>query len=142
MKSQKRILVALIACLLWMVTLLPCASAEIVISPQSSQLISSANVSADPQGSGRIDITAHISCYNVADSLGFSYIRLQENRNGTWTTVKSVTSKYTANELQYTYSFTYYGTPGLDYRAQAGFTATRGSVTETRSSTSAVRTCN
>jgi 4-amino-4-deoxy-L-arabinose transferase-like glycosyltransferase len=142
MKSQKRILVALVACLLCMTTILPWAGAEIIFLPQSSQLIDSAYVYPDPQGSGRVDAVAYIHCYEVADSLGFSYIRLQENRNGTWVTVKSTSSKYAANTKYFQYSITYYGTPGMSYRAQAGFIAIDGSLTETRSSTSETITCD
>jgi hypothetical protein len=141
MKSPKRILVALVAFLLCMTTFLPLASAEIIFMPQSSQLIDLAEVSADPQGGGSMKATARIYCYDAADNLGFSYIRLQELRDGSWVTVKSVTSKYTSNARTYVYSFTYYGTTGLDYRAQAGFYAKDYAVTETCSSTSAVRTC-
>lgn len=141
MKITKRILVALFSCLLCLMIILPYASAEIIFMPQTSLLISTADVEATPQGGDRIDTIARIFCTRSVDSLGFTYIRLQENRNGTWTTVKSVTSKYSSNASSYSYSFTYYGTPGLDYRAQAGFSATDGGVTETRSSTSATRTC-
>ncbi len=141
MKNQKRILVVLVAFLLCMMTFLPWASAEIIFFPQAATLISSSDVYPDPQGSGRVDAVAYINCTRTVDSLGFSYIRLQEYRSGTWVTVKSVSSKYTANAPSYMYSFTYYGTPGMNYRAQAGFSATDNGITETRSSTSETVTC-
>jgi hypothetical protein len=141
MKSQKRILVALVACLLSLTIILPWASAEIIFFPQSYELISSAYVVPDPQGSGMIEAEATISCTRVVDNLGFSYIRLQENRNGTWVTVKSTTSKFSTNAAYYQYTITYYGTPGMSYRAQAGFSATDSGITETRSSTSGSVTC-
>ncbi len=142
MKTQKRITVVLIICLLCTTLFLPLASAEIIVFPQSSALISTTDVYIDPKGSGKIYTEAYIICTRAADSLGFNYIRLQEYRNGTWVTVKSVSSKYTANATQYTYSFTYYGTPGMSYRSQAGFSATDSGITETRSSTSGTITCN
>jgi hypothetical protein len=139
---KKRILVALIACMLTMTILLPCASAESIFSPQASVLIDSSYVEPNPMGSGRIDVTASIEANYSVDQLGFSYIRLQEYRNGAWTTVKSVSSKYVYSSISHMYSFTYYGTAGMSYRAQAGYLAKDGSVTETRSSTSGTITCN
>lgn len=142
MKSQKRILVALVACLLCITTILPWASAEMIFYPQTTLMIDSANVEPYPMGGGRIDTTATIVCARSVDSLGFPYIRLQEYRNGSWVTVKSVSSKYTSNTSTYTYIMTYYGTPGMSYRAQAGFSATDNAITETRSDTSSSITCN
>jgi hypothetical protein len=124
-----------------MTIIFPYASAEIIFFPQTSQLISSKDVGVDPKGNGRIDTIATITSTYTVDSLGFSYIRLQENQNGTWVTVKSVLSKYVANTYSYQYSFTYYGTPGMSYRAQAGFSATDNGITETRTSTSGSATC-
>ncbi len=141
MKNRKRILVTLIACLLLMTTFLPWASAEIIFLPQSSVLIFNYYVNISTSGGGKIDTTALIECEQSVDSLGFSYIRLQELRNGTWTTVKSVTSKYAYNASRYMYTFTYYGTPGVSYRAQAGFYAADSGITETRTDTSDVKTC-
>lgn len=141
MKTQKRVLVALVACLLWMMTLAPLASAEIIFFPEAAEMINSSVADADPLGNGRIDVSGFILCNLSVDTLGFSYIRLQELRNGTWTTVKSVASKYSANASTYSYSFTYYGTPGMQYRAQVGFYVNDGGVTETCSDTSATRTC-
>ncbi len=141
MKSQKCIMVALVACFLCMTTFLPWASADIIISPQASALINSTEVSADAQGSGRIDASAFILCTHAVDVCGFAYIRLQELRNGTWTTVKSTASKYTSNASTYSYTLTYTGTPGVQYRTQAGFVAQEGASTETRSRTSATITC-
>lgn len=141
MKTQKRVLVALVACLLWMMTFLPLASAEIIFFPEAAEMISMIDVDAIPKGSGKIDTVATISCSYPVDALGFSYIRLQELRNGTWTTVKSVASKYAANASTYSYTFTYYGTPGMQYRAQAGFYAQDGIDSETRSKTSSESTC-
>jgi hypothetical protein len=141
MKNHKRILAALVACLLCMTALLPWASAEIIFLPQASDIISSAYVSPAPKGGGLIETTATIVCAFPVDSLGFTYIRLQENQNGTWVTVKSVTSKYDSNTTSYQYAFTYYGTPGMSYRATAGFYARDGVTTETRSGTSAAVTC-
>lgn len=141
MKSLKHILVAFVACLLFMTTILHCAIADIIISPQAAVLISSSYVYPDCQGSGRVDAAATVSCTRVVDSLGFSYIRLQEKRDGIWVTVKSATSRYTTNAAYYQISITYYGTPGMSYRAQAGFSATDNGITETRSSTSEAATC-
>ncbi len=142
MKTQKRILVALVACLLWMMTFLPWASADIIFQPQAAEMIGTTNVIAKPQGGGRIDAAATINCNYPVDTLGFSYIRLQELRSGTWTTVKSVASKYSYNASTYSYTFTYYGTPGMQYRTQAGFYAHEGIDTETCSETSNTITCN
>ena len=87
MKSQKRILVTLVACLLCMTTIIPWASAEMIFYPQSSQMISSVSVAPYALGSGRIDTVATINCIGSVDNLGFTYIRLQENRDGSWVTV-------------------------------------------------------
>lgn len=135
MRKSKCVLVTLVTFLLCMAVFLPYAGAEIIFFPQTSQLISGTDVGADSKGSGRIDTVASITTRIAVDSLGFSYIRLQELRDGSWVTVKSVSSKYVANTYSYQYSFTYYGTPGMSYRAQAGFSATDNGINETRSST-------
>ena len=142
MKTKKRIILTLVVCLLWMTIILPWASAEIIFLPQSSTLIDFSYVVPSPLGNGRIDTTAYVESNISVDQLGFSYIRLQELRNGTWITVKSVSSKYTYSARSHSYTFTYYGTSGMSYRAQAGYCATDGSLTETRSSTSGTITCN
>ncbi len=141
MKNQKRILVVLVSCLMFSMILIPCASAELIILPRSSEMIKISSVQATPLGGGRIDTQATIESTYVVDSLGFSYIRLQELQGSTWTTVKSVSSKYASNTSRYTYTFTYYGTPGSKYRAQAGFYVSDGADTETSSKTSSQITC-
>ena len=141
MKTTKRIMVALVACLLCMTTFLPWAGADIIVSPQASELISTTSPGVDALGDGRIDASGYIRCTRSVDVLGFAYIRLQELQDGTWTTVKSAVAKYTSNASTHSYTFSYTGTPGMQYRTQVGFVAQYSGSSDTRTGTSATRTC-
>ncbi len=142
MKHQRRIGAALAVCLLCMAVLIPCADAEMVITPRASTLIQYTGVGISNLGGGEVEATAIIQCVMSVTTLGFNYVRIQEYRDGAWTTVRSTYSQYAGNKSRHSYTLTYNGTTGMRYRAQAGFVAQNGSVTDTTSRSSGEITAN
>ncbi len=135
MKNKRRIAVALVVCLLWVMVVSPLASADMIITPMASTLIQFTAIGIYSSGN-TVSATAIIQCIRAVNSLGFNYIRIQEYRDNSWVTVKSTQSEYKNNSAVHTYTISYNGTPGRIYRAQAGYVAQDGITTETRSKTS------
>lgn len=105
------------------------------MQPYASTLILSNRISISNSGS-TITAEASITTKVIADKLGFSSIKIQVKQGTQWVTVKSVSSQYKTNGASYTYTLTYTGTAGNEYRAVAGFYAEDEGVSETRSGTS------
>jgi len=105
------------------------------VQPYASTLIMSNGISISNSGS-TISANASITTKVIADTLGFSSIRIQVKQGTQWVTVKSVSSQYKTNGVTHTYTLTYTGTAGNEYRAVAGFYALDGDISDTRSATS------
>lgn len=105
------------------------------IQPYASMLINSTSISLNRTGTtltAEVNITTKV----VADKLGFDYIRIQVKQGTKWVAVKSATSEYKYNGLTHSYTLTYTGTAGNEYRAVAGYYAEDEGTSETRSGTS------
>ena len=105
------------------------------VQPYSSTIFLSNRISIGSSGS-TISAYASITTKAISNSLGFSSIKIQKKQGTQWVTVKSVSSQYKANGASHTYTLTYTGTAGNEYRAVASFYAEDDGVSETRSSTS------
>ncbi len=130
---MKKIIISFVLCLICV-----CFTAGALatnVQPFSSTLIMNYDIAIRKNGT-TIYADASIMTRTTADKLGFSYIRIQEQRGASWVTVKSITDKYKLNGSTYTYSISYAGTAGNVYRATAGFYAEDAGESDSRSGTS------
>ncbi len=130
---MKKILLSSVLCLICVCFASGALAAE--VQPYSSTLIISCNVFISSSGT-TIYADASILTNVTSDTLGFSYIRIQELRGSSWVTVKSVTEQYKANGITYSYRLSYAGTAGKVYRATTGFYAEDAGLSDSRSRTS------
>lgn len=77
---------------------------------------------------------------STPDKIGVTSFSIQEKRNGDWVSVKSVKDQYCYNEISYTGGLTYTGRKGYEYRAVANYYVKDGSLTDTGSEISSVKT--
>lgn len=136
---MKKTLISLVLCLVCIC--FATGAFAIEFRPNASTLIMSCGVYISNSGT-TITADTSIATRITADELGFSYIRIQEQRGASWVTVKSVTDKYKLNGSTYTYSISYAGTAGNVYRAMAGFYAEDAGESDSRSGTSSTITAN
>ena len=106
----------------------------------ASELIIDWAVYANDYGNGNVEFTADITTLGSVDKLGFTSLKLQEKQGSKWVTVKSATDKYAYGIAVYSYSLSYGGTPGNQYRFVVKYYAKDGDIVETRSTTSSVLT--
>lgn len=107
---------------------------------RASELIIDRTIYAFDYGNGDVEFVTDINTYGAVDKLGFSSLKLQEKQGSQWATVRSATDKYTYNSSDYSYSLSYGGTPGNQYRFVVKYYAKDGDIVETRSTTSSVLT--
>lgn len=77
---------------------------------------------------------------STPDKIGVTSFSIQEKRNGDWVSVKSVKDQYCYNVISYTGGLTYTGRKGYEYRAVANYYVKDGSLTDTGSEISSVKT--
>lgn len=70
----------------------------------------------------------------------FPSLKLQEKQGSKWVTVKSATDKYAYNTSVYSYSLSYSGTKGNQYRFVVEYYAKDGSVSDSFTVTSSILT--
>lgn len=107
------------------------------VESRASSLISGRGVSRYASGNGRVEFVADVSSIRPIDKLGMSEISVEEYYGGTWRTVKTVTNKYGYDTAVYSYLVSYDGVAGRQYRAYVEYYAKDGSVTDTKTTTSA-----
>lgn len=107
---------------------------------RASELIIDRAIYANDYGDGSIEFTADITTYGSVDKLGFSSLKLQEKRGSEWITVKSAKDKYAYNTAIHSYSLSYNGTIGNQYRLVVDYYVKDGNIVETRNSTSSTLT--
>ena len=140
MSIKRHLAVSLAVVMMLAGALSTCAYAESIIQPYASTLIKSTSITIIAQTGGTVQATANIQCTSAVEKLGFAYVKIQENRNGTWTTVKTVYDQFAANATRFSYTISYNGSPGMQYRAQASFYAQNGIDSDSRSGTSSIIT--
>lgn len=104
------------------------ALAELIISPRASLIIDSTSISMNTPGSGTVRATASIACKMVADKVGFIVIKIQEKSGSSWVTVATATDKYKNNASIHSYTLSYNGVVGREYRGYTEGYAKSGSI--------------
>ena len=112
-----------------------------VIPPErrASELIDAISCSLVRNGRS-LTASCTVRATYFADKIGVTSFSIQEKRNGDWVSVKSVKDSYCYDDISYTGGLTYTGRKGYEYRAVANFYVKDGSLTDTDSKTSSVRT--
>lgn len=110
----------------------------IEIQPRASALIVDRFIYAYDYGDGQVEFAVDMTTNRSVDKLGFPSIKLQEKRGSSWTTVKSASDKYGYNRANYSYSISYDGTSGNEYRVVVEYYAKDGNVSDTKTKTSSV----
>ena len=121
-------------------TLLGCAQAQTggsgVAVPYASELINVTSIISAALSNGKVEFTARITATTVVDKVGFSSIKIQEQSDSSWKTVKSVNGKYGYDRVSYAYALSYNGTVGKKYRAVVNYRVEDGDASDTRTRTS------
>ncbi len=134
--TMKRILA-----LALLIALLSCSLAAMAEpQPKASELIVDRFVYAYALGDGEVKFTLDITAKKFVDKLGFSYIELQEKQGSSWEKVKSASNKYAYNSVNYSYSISYNGTIGNEYRVYVKYYAEDDGVSDTKTTTSSALT--
>ena len=112
-----------------------------VIPPErrASELIDAISCSLVRNGRS-LTASCTVRATYFADKIGVTSFSIQEKRNGDWVSVKSVKDQYCYNVMNYTGGLTYTGRKGYEYRAVANFYVKDGSLTDTGSEISSVKT--
>lgn len=117
-----------------------CAQAQTgdsgTIQPQASELISVTGVISAVLTGGKVEFTARITATRVVEKCGFTSIKIQEENDGSWKTVKSTSNKFGYDRVSYLYALSYNGTVGKKYRAVVNYKVVDGDASDTRSRTS------
>ena len=101
--------------------------AALAATRRSSDLISNYTITSRAGDDGKVYFTAEVVAYEEADRIGFSAIYIYDAAGNI---VKSVYSKYASNARSHSYTTSYDGTPGKDYRAYVTFYVKDGSIVE------------
>jgi len=101
--------------------------AALAATRRSSDLIFNYTITGRAGDDGKVYFTAKVTTYDDADRIGFSAIYIYDAAGNI---VKSVYSKYASNTWTHSYTTSYDGTPGQDYRAYVTFYAKDGSIVE------------
>lgn len=107
---------------------------------RASELIVDRFIYAFAYGEGEVEFTVDMTTHLSVDKIGFPSIKLQEKRGSTWTTVKTATDKYGYNRANYSYSISYSGTAGNQYRVIVEYYAKDGDISDTKTKTSSALT--
>lgn len=106
------------------------------LQPRASELIVDRYIYAYDYGGGKVKFTTDMTTLGAVDKLGFPSLKLQEKQGSEWVTVKSATDKYAYNTSVYSYSLSYNGTRGNQYRFVVEYYAKDGNISDTKSTTS------
>lgn len=118
--------------------ILSTCSLAFAAQPRASELIVDCYIYAYTYGNGDIEFATDMTTLGSVDKIGFSSLKLQEKQGSKWVTVKSATNKYAYNTSLYSYSMSYSGTSGNEYRFVVKYYAKDGSVSDTKNMTSSV----
>jgi hypothetical protein len=109
------------------------ASAELL---RASSIITSCSGGIDNDGT-LITVSYNVTATNICDDIGVSQVIIQKKINGIWNNVATFPQDYAHNCTAMSGERTYYGTAGGEYRAIITFYARRGSVSDSKTSTTA-----
>lgn len=114
---------------------------------QSSALLIDTILSANAKSNHAVEIGVNVRAKTAMDKVGVLVLQIQKNVNGTWydqeTAYSSDHPEFLAyNAYTYSGSYTFYGSPGVTYRAVATIIARKGDQMETRTYTSLSVVCN
>lgn len=109
------------------------------ITPYSSDLFQKANAALNVNGKV---LTAQVKIVGRQrlDQVGVSSFAIQEYRNGTWVSVKTLKSSYNENALTYARTLTYTGISGVKYRVRVTCVAKLDGQIDTRVRLSSTKT--
>lgn len=112
------------------------AAEPVIIERRASELIKSYSCSLTRSGK-TLSASCTLTAKDIVDQIGVTNFSIQEKRNGSWVSVKSLVGDYNYNRLLYSGGLTYTGKEGYEYRAVAHFYVKDGSLSDTATKTSA-----
>lgn len=107
---------------------------------RASELIVDRFIYAYAYGEGKIKFSADMTTLGSVEKLGFPSMKLQEKQGSSWVTVKTVRDKYDYNTAIFSYSISYSGTAGNQYRVIVEYYAKDGDISDTKTKTSSALT--
>lgn len=113
-----------------------CIAEDNGISTYASDLIASSTLTISNPSGTTIKATATVVTNGKVDQAGISVIRIQEKRNGIWTTVTSATGVYGYDCTFYRTTLSYAGKSGKQYRTTCTFYVYHNGSSDTSSLTS------
>lgn len=143
---KKRILSFLLA--FAMLGSLNCSFAvgEDEIEPYASEYLDGYAIGVNAKGGGRMSITFIVYGTDTMDKIGAQKIVVEEWDGASWTdiityTVEEYPNFYATQASEYTASVSFYGLPGLQYRATLTAYAELDGGSDTGTVTSPIKTC-
>ena len=142
---MKKRVFALMCAIIIAITAVGAVGIEEII-PYASAYLDSYSVSLGAKGNGRMNVSMTVDGVGVQDRIGVLAINIDEKVNGTWYAYEDAYSTENpdfieTNSRDYVGSYSFYGTPGRQYRVTITAYARKGSGSDTGTVTSPVVTC-
>ncbi len=115
-------------------------------APNASLYLDAYSVSVNPKGGGLMSVTFVVYGTGTMDVIGAEKIVVEEWDGSDWEETGTFTAENNSNFLyedasEYTSSVTFYGTPGVQYRATVTAYAEKDGGSDTGTHTSTPKTC-
>lgn len=122
------------------------AAGEDGIEPYASEYLDSYAIGVNAKGGGKMSVSFIVYGARTMDKLGAQKIVVEEWDGVEWVDLIEYSAEdnshfYTTNASEYTASVTFYGLPGLQYRATLTAYAERNGGSDTGTVTSPIETC-
>lgn len=116
------------------------------ITPYASAYLDAYGVSLEARGNGKMGVSMTVDGVTTMDRIGVTCVDIDEKRNGTWYDFDEIysdedSSFIITNSYDYLGSYTFYGTPGRQYRVTITAYARKSGGYDTGEVTSPVVTC-
>lgn len=117
-----------------------------VMVPYASAYLDEYSVSLGAKGNGRMNVSMTVDGVTTMDRIGVLCVDIDEKRNGTWYDFDEVYSDdypyfVISNSYDYADDYSFYGTPGRQYRVTITAYARKNGGSDTGTVTSPVVTC-
>lgn len=122
------------------------AAGEGGIEPYASEYLDGYAIGVNAKGGGRMSVSFIVYGTGTMDKLGAQKIEVEEWDGVEWVNLIEYSAEdnahfYTTNASEYTASVTFYGMPGLQYRATLTAYAEKDGGSDTGTVTSPITTC-
>lgn len=122
------------------------AAGEDGIEPYASAYLDSYAIGVNAKGGGRMSVTFIVYGARTMDKLGAQKIVVEEWDGASWTEIITYTAEensnfYVTKAAEHTASVSFYGLPGLQYRATLTAYAEKDGGSDTGTVTSNIETC-